>query len=231
MHAIFVHGLGRTPLSALPLLLPLRKAGISCHVLGYLAATEDTDRVAARLKRKIDKLDQAPYVLIGHSLGGVIIRKLLTGAQAPKSLPLWVFLLGSPTGVSRLAHKLQHHPLFRLFAGDAGQLLGNAQRMAAIGAPNLLLGIPCTAIIGTRGIGGRIPPFYGESNDGIVAKSEVTAPWLLEDRLGECIELPLPHTLLPSSRRVAKVIIERLSAMTSTDRDRSTAHTQDCESQ
>ncbi|MBT1443673.1 alpha/beta hydrolase [Shewanella sp. JM162201] len=214
MHAIFIHGLGRTPLSGLPLLMTLRRAGIRCHVLGYLAATESVESIANRLAAKINALGpNAPYVLIGHSLGGVISRYLLTGPNPPVNLPKMLFLLGSPVNPSRLAARLQPRLLFRLFSGDAGQLLGSKERMAAIGAPSEQLNIPCCAFIGTRGIstaGRTLPPFYGESNDGVVALSEVTAPWLMDEALCEQVEIALPHTLLPSSSAIGKAILMRL---------------------
>ncbi|WP_372872992.1 esterase/lipase family protein [Shewanella sp.] len=215
MHAIFVHGLGRTPASGLPMLAILRRAGIRCQTLGYLAAVEPVDTIVQRLDKKIARLPAgAPYILIGHSLGGVIIRSLLSTSGTTGKLPVLVFLLGSPLQPARLAMTLKTNPLFRLFSGDAGQLLGNAQRMAGIGNPTAQ-GIRCIFIKGTRGMptgtkGAKLPPFYGEENDGVVAVSEVTAPWQHNNPLCEIISLPLPHTLLPSSFTVGRLIIERL---------------------
>ncbi len=212
LHAIFIHGLGRTPLSGLPLLLTLRRAGIQCHVVAYLAATESVESIAGRLARKINAVGpDTPYVLIGHSLGGVISRYLLTGPAPPANLPQKLFLLGSPVNPARLAVSLKHRALFRLFSGDAGQLLGSGDRMAAIGAPSALLGVPCCAFVGMKGISNKaIAPFYGESNDGVVAFSEVTAPWLTQDDRCELVNVPLPHTLLPASSTIGKAILSRL---------------------
>lgn len=215
MHAIFVHGLGRTPVSGFPMLATLRRAGIRCQTLGYLAAIEPVDAIVRRLGKHIARLPaNEPYVLIGHSLGGVIIRTLLSTSPPPSQLPAHVFLLGSPVQPARLAVKLKTNPLFRLFSGDAGQLLGSAPRMAAIDEPTSL-GIPCTVIKGTGGMptgtkGRKLPPFYGEENDGVVAISEVTAPWQYNNPLCERVSLPLPHTLLPSSPAVGRMIVARL---------------------
>jgi hypothetical protein len=44
-------------------------------------------------------------------------------------------------------------------------------------------------------------------NDGIVSVSEASAEWIAEE-----IHLPLLHTYMPSNRRVASVILERIAS-------------------
>jgi hypothetical protein len=66
--------------------------------------------------------------------------------------------------------------------------------------------VPTTVIAGVRGLTGRHSPFGTEPNDGLVSLSEVSAEWLTDQ-----VQLPIFHTILPSSRRVAEVILNRLA--------------------
>lgn len=203
MQALFVHGMGRSPLSGWPLLWQLRRAGLEVGSFGYAVSLEDfagiRDRLAARLRALAER--GAP-VLIGHSLGGVLILAALRTLPPGTPRPHHVFLLGSPLHPARLAQKLGRNPLYRALTGDCGQLLGSPERMAAIGDA----AVPTTAIAGIRSLPWRPSPFGDEPNDGVVALSEVSADWLAEP-----LRVPVVHTLLPSSRRVAALILERLS--------------------
>jgi hypothetical protein len=51
-------------------------------------------------------------------------------------------------------------------------------------------------------------PFNGEANDGIVAISEIAAPWITDE-----VRLPVIHTLLPASPLVAQAILKRLAGI------------------
>lgn len=62
--------------------------------------------------------------------------------------------------------------------------------------------VPVTGIVGTRGISGRFGIFGDEVNDGLVSVSEVSGPWLTH-----CVQVPVFHTLLPSSALVADIIL------------------------
>ncbi|TAK90379.1 MAG: alpha/beta hydrolase [Burkholderiaceae bacterium] len=205
MHALFVHGMGRTPLSGAPLLWRLRAQGVRTRVFGYVAALENFDRIAARLHARLLRLaQQGPYVVIGHSLGGVLLRAALDALPPGTSLPQRIFLLGSPMRPSRLAQRMHKHPVYRLLAGDPGQLLANAQRMTAIPpAP-----IPTTHIIGTKDFRITAHQFGGEPNDGVVAASEVVAVTGHEE-----IHLPVMHTWLPSSPLVSAAILARIKSV------------------
>ena len=119
-------------------------------------------------------------------------------------MPRMLFLLGSPVMPSRLAMRLRGNPLFRAVTRDSGRLLGSSSRMQAIPIPN----VPTVAIIGTRGLRGRVSPFGQEPNDGVVAVSEVTAAWI-----DESIRVPVVHTLLPASQQVAQILLDRIHSL------------------
>src|SRR5262245_34215628 len=78
LQALFVHGMGRTPLSGWPLLRSLRRAGLATSSFGYVVLLEDFEQIRQRLASRIAALGaRGDYVLIGHSLGGVLLRAAL----------------------------------------------------------------------------------------------------------------------------------------------------------
>lgn len=202
VRVLFVHGMGRTPASGWPLLWQLRRAGLATATFGYMASMEDFAAVAKRLALKIAAIAQREeYVVVGHSLGGVLARAALNALPPQTRAPRHLFLLGSPVRPSRLAGKLRANPLFRVLTRDCGQLLGSESRMAGIGP----VAVATTSIAGIKGLAWQRGPFGSEANDGVVALSEVSADWLAGP-----LQVPVVHTLLPSSALVARHIIERL---------------------
>lgn len=209
MQALFVHGMGRSPLSGWRLLARLRAEGISTHAFGYAATFQNFASIHQRLVARINAVAaQGDYVLIGHSLGGVLLRAAVASLSSGARRPHQIFLLGSPVRPARMAQKLRRNVFYRLLAGDCGQLLASHTRMAQITPCR----IPVTSILGVAGWKGRLSPFHGEMNDGIVAVSEASAEWIAEE-----IRLPLIHTYMPSNRQVARLILERIESAALSD--------------
>ncbi len=204
MQALFIHGMGRSSLSGWRLLARLRAQGIVTHTFGYAAPFQGFTSIHQRLTARIAALSaNGDYVLIGHSLGGVLLRAAVDALPADTPQPRQIFLLGSPIQPARLAQKLQRNWLYRLLTGDCGQLLASGTRMAQIGPGSTRV----TSILGVAGWQGRLSPFKGEMNDGIVSVSEASAEWV-----AEALCIPALHTYLPSNKRVASLILERIAS-------------------
>ena len=202
VRVLFVHGMGRTPLSGWPLLHRLKQAGLQTTTFGYLTTIEDFVTIKRRLVSRLTEIARAEdYVLIGHSLGGVLIRAALNMLPQPVKRPRHVFLLGSPIQAARLAVRMQRNVLYRAITGDCGQLLASPERMNEIGALHELT----TSIVGICRIANGKGPFGNEPNDGIVSVGEASAPWLSDQR-----QVPVFHTLLPASGKVAKLILREI---------------------
>jgi pimeloyl-ACP methyl ester carboxylesterase len=202
MEALFIHGMGRTPLSGWPLLWKLRRAGLETSTFAYTVSVESFSRISDRLAAKVIQVAaRTDYILIGHSLGGVLARAAVDSLPPDARRPSHVFLLGSPIRPSCLAQRLQRSATFRLLTRDCGRLLASAERMSAVGA----MSVPVTSIVGTRGLAVTQHAFVGESNDGVVSVTEASAEWLADQ-----VQIPCVHTLLPSSMRAATAILERV---------------------
>lgn len=202
MRALFVHGMGRSPLSGGPLLRALRANGVQATSFANIAATQRFDAISTRLAARIAALAPADdYVLIGHSLGGVLLRSALAALPPATRPPTRVFLLGSPIRASRLAACLQHNPLYRLLTGDCGQLLASESRMRRIGPCSA----PSTAILGNYPVRLTASRFAGEPNDGVVSATETRADWIEEE-----VTLPVMHSFLPGDRRVVDAVLARV---------------------
>ncbi|MCU6433736.1 hypothetical protein LPB67_08090 [Undibacterium sp. Jales W-56] len=199
---LFVHGMGRTPLSAFPLLSRLREHGLQTYSFHYFVALENFATIQARLVKQLCAIAaKGEYVLIGHSLGGVLLRAALNALPAGTRQPDQLFLLGSPITASRIAGRIRDLLPFQIISGDCGQLLSSPERMSAIGS----VSTPTIAIVGNKGIKGKYSPFGDEDNDGVVSISEAYAAWAEQEIL-----LPVMHTLMPSSRLVSEALIKNL---------------------
>ncbi len=206
MQALFVHGMGRSPVSAIPLLWRLKRQNISPSWFFYSVTFQNFPSITKRLQKKIVAIAQkGDYVLIGHSLGGVLIRNALATLPEGTKLPDRVFLLGSPIRASRIATALRSNLLYRLATQDCGQLLASEERMKNV-PPSP---IPTTSIVGTRTMIGLSRLFGDEINDSIVSHSEVTADWISEELL-----VPAIHSAMPWSQQVSRLVIERLTPST-----------------
>jgi pimeloyl-ACP methyl ester carboxylesterase len=204
LEVLFVHGMGRTPLSGWPLLWMLRRGGFRTRTFTYFVSFEDFDSVVTRLVAAITEVaGRGDYVVVGHSLGGVLLRAALARLDDRVPLPRSLFLLGSPVRQARLACRLGRNPVFRFLTGDCGQLLASETRMRMLGTVS---GTPAIGVAGVVSAPRRPGPFGREPTDGIVTLSEVSADWLTEQ-----VQVPVAHTLLPASPAVARVILRRIA--------------------
>ncbi len=204
LQVLLVHGMARTPLSLVRLARELRCSGYAVHLTGYVAAFEAFDRMVARVHDQLLRLARGgePYVAVGHSLGGLLLRAALAHSAPLPRLPRHLIMLGPPNQSPRLARRLQRLWPYRWINGDAGQRLADPTFMAAVPTP----AVPYTIVAGTGGRRGRFSPFGSEPNDGTVAVSETRC--LAVDSV---IEVPVRHTFMMNDRRVRRVIRDVLN--------------------
>ncbi|MGH7508160.1 MAG: esterase/lipase family protein [Gemmatimonadales bacterium] len=207
MELLLVHGMGRTALSLGRLARDLRRAGHRAQVLGYVAALEPFQQIVARIHSRLAGLAQRrqPYAVLGHSLGGLLVRSALA-LEPVQPLPVHLIMLGTPNRSPRLARRYGRTWLYRWFNGECGQVLGRPSFFDQLPPPP----VPYTIIAGTGGRHGRLGSFGVEANDGVIAVSET----LVSD-MDAPVEIPVRHTFMMNDRRVREVI-RRVLAGTAT---------------
>ncbi|HEY1015894.1 MAG TPA: alpha/beta fold hydrolase [Herpetosiphonaceae bacterium] len=166
MDVVLLHGQGRTPLSMALLGRRLRLSGHAVQSFGYAVFAESFDRIAGRLVELADARPASrPYVIVGHSLGGIITRAALPRLARP---PAHLVMLGPPNQPPLLARKLRDNPAYRLLTADCGARLASPDFYRDLPLPT----VPTTIIAGTAGPRGRWSPFGDQINDGVVALDE-----------------------------------------------------------
>jgi hypothetical protein len=197
---VLVHGLGRTRLSMLRLAIYLGRHGVEPHLFGYIPAFAQFDASSLRLQRRLEQLGREEYVVVGHSLGGLLLRKAVSQLGPETRPPCRLIMLGTPNQSPRLARRVGNWPLYRIISGDAGRLMASPDRLARLAVPKL----PMTVVAGTAGPAWKWGPLAGLVNDGLVAVSETRL-----DAGEEFIELPVWHAFMMNHWRVREIILER----------------------
>lgn len=194
MRAVLVHGMGRTPASQLLLALRLERLGLTTHLFGYGSRSRFEPTVERLVRRVKELAHPVPFVLVGHSLGSVLIR-----AALPRLAPLEpaaCFFLAPPATACRAARFFSGNPLYRLFSGEMGRLLADDAFMRSLPVPTM----PYRVHAGTAGPRGGVSPFGDEPNDGVLALSET--------RIGDApvVEVKAIHTFIMNAASVAEEI-------------------------
>jgi hypothetical protein len=203
MHLLVAHGMARTSLSLASLARYLRRNGHQVTLTGYVAALERFDAVSRRVRGQLEHLaaDGEPYALIGHSLGGLILRVALdAGPLSPE--PRRLIMLGTPNQPPRLVQRFRHLWPYRIVTGQAGQLLSDPTFFAKLPP----IRVPYTIIAGMGGTRGRWSLFGEDENDGTVAVAETLCspndhPILVSAR----------HTFMMNHADVRRAIVDALA--------------------
>jgi pimeloyl-ACP methyl ester carboxylesterase len=168
MIVLLIHGLGRTPGSMFGLGAALRRDGHHTRYFGYSPTFESLPRVVNRLVRQLRRLAVRgqPVGLVGHSLGGLLLRKALL--EVPELQVHRLLMLGTPNRPPRIAAYFWRWRLFRLVTRECGNFLASPDLIPKLPVPT----VPYTIIAGTAGPRRSWLAFGDELNDGIVMVSE-----------------------------------------------------------
>jgi pimeloyl-ACP methyl ester carboxylesterase len=198
MRVLLIHGLARTPLSLLGLARDLRRAGHRTELVAYSGALESYRSIVARVRRRLEAAAQGDgaYAVVGHSLGGLIVRAALDQWPGNQPLPRHLIMLGTPSQVPRLARRFHRWWPYRLVNGQCGQLLAEPSFFAQLPRP----AVPTTVIAGTQSLPPRLSLFGDVPNDGVVAVEETRLA------AGGLIEVSASHTFMMNNREVRAAV-------------------------
>jgi len=167
---VLVHGLKRTRASMRPAALMARRRGYAVCNWGYSSARRGIHGRADALRRDLDALpplgDRRIHFLT-HSLGGIIVRALITFGPPPNLGR--VVMLGPPNAGNEIAQHLRHTRIFRRIMGPAGLELGTGAESVPRRLPEATfeLGV----IAGVRRRPALFGRWIGTPNDGLVSVS------------------------------------------------------------
>ncbi|WP_018934704.1 alpha/beta fold hydrolase [Thioalkalivibrio sp. ALJ24] len=190
---VTLHGWHMTGVEMALLRRRLRAAGYRVRAFRYPSRRAAPEEVARALAAWLETLPDDMVHLVGHSLGGVILRHLFT--VAPVQRPGRVVMLGSPLQGSRVAA--------RLASGRAGRWwLGRALDRGLLGGSPVLRGRQVGMIAGTRGrFPGPLLAELPEPHDGLVAVEETRGP-----EVSRHLQAPVNHMGLILSDPVARAV-------------------------
>lgn len=124
---VLVHGMGRTALSMLPLELALERSGYRVLNFNYSSYGPSVAEIGADLERTLAEetreLNPARVHFVGHSLGNLVVRKMLASESAEIEAGRFV-MLAPPNRGSRMAERLAPYvgwllrPIVELENGD-----------------------------------------------------------------------------------------------------------------
>lgn len=202
MRVLLAHGLGRTPASLLLLHRALKRAGHQPTQFAYFAFAESYVNIRKRLAERLRRLaqDAEPVALIGHSLGGLLMRDAL--ADVPGLRVHRLIMLGTPNRAPRRAQRVESWLPFRVFARSSGTLLASPSAFDRIAPPK----VPYTIIAGTGGYRWLSSPFGAEPHDGVVAVDETR----IRDT-DEPVLLNVAHTFMMNDRRLQEFVVQLLA--------------------
>ncbi|MEM7129751.1 MAG: alpha/beta fold hydrolase [Chloroflexota bacterium] len=206
MNIILIHGMGRTPLSMLPLQRRLKQRDHRVHLFGYSSTFQSLARTTERLVQLIHSWGGTePYALIGHSLGSVIIRNAYPQLYGHE--PVASFFLAPPMVVCKAARIFSTVWPLRILGGEMGSLLAREEFMQQLAMPK-----NTKIYAGTAGPRADWWPLGHEPNDGVLSAEEASGSFR-----EQVIEVPSIHTFIMNSAIVFDDIVSSLEDANTND--------------
>jgi pimeloyl-ACP methyl ester carboxylesterase len=192
---VLVHGLWMKGWCMRLLAWRLRRAGFQTYCFSYASVGATLKENARQLQATLQTLPHKTIHLVGHSLGGIVIRALFH--FFPSQPPGRIVTLAAPHGGSAAARQLARGRF-------GGRLLGKSILEIVAGIPDAwtLPAREIGTVGGSRAFGvGRLVATLAMPNDGTVAETESRLRGA-QDHL----VLPVTHTSIITSRRVGEAV-------------------------
>ena len=192
VHGLWMHGVIMTLLHR-----RVARCGYRVARFSYASVRRTLTQNAHRLAAFCRTLECARLHFVGHSLGGLVILRMLEHAAEPRVGR--IVLAGTPYGGSFAAHRLARFP------GGAA-MLGHSvpewlAREGAWHAGSHEIGVIAGSV--SAGLGRLVAPGLPRPNDGVVAVRETEVPGMRDH-----IVMPINHSGLLISAAVARQMCE-----------------------
>ncbi|MEZ5848926.1 MAG: alpha/beta fold hydrolase [Geminicoccaceae bacterium] len=196
---LLLHGLSRTGRIYHRLGRVLHDCGFTVLAPSYPSLRQSLDDHARDMRCLLDcQPGHARLSLVGHSLGGLLVHRLVDGPGEWKGrLALTAaVLITVPHKGSRLGAMLARHQAAARLAGPSlADCLPGRQRLASFGD------LPTLNILGLTGYRTGFNPVLGSDNDFILTEDEMR----LDDPVREA-RIPSPHGVIHGSPRTAMLV-------------------------
>ena len=164
------------------------------HAFRYPSVSADISANARTLAKFLSSLRTDSLHLVGHSLGGLVIRKMFEMGQGTHLPPGRLVCMGSPLNGSRAALNLLRAPFGKLLVGRGVQEELENPRGRPWGGERDL-----GVIAGNLGVGlGRLVGISGAPSDGTIFVEETRLAGITHHLI-----VPVSHIGLPYSKLVA----------------------------
>jgi pimeloyl-ACP methyl ester carboxylesterase len=194
-HVVLIHGLWMHGVLLRWMARRIARAGYTVHCYAYASVRTSLAENTRRLAAYCHALDAKPLHLVGHSLGGLLIARLL---DMPHRLDIGrVVMLGSPFVDSFAARRLGRWRIGRAAMGaSVAEWLQGAR-------PASLARYPVGVIAGDRGMGLGVvlAPDLPAPHDGTICVAETVVPGA-----SDAIVLPVSHTQMVMSALVVRQV-------------------------
>jgi pimeloyl-ACP methyl ester carboxylesterase len=192
---VYVHGLWLTGLEGSFLRRRLAlDLNAETRAFRYPSVSADISANARALGRFLSGLGADTLHLVGHSLGGVVIRKLFEMGEGDRLPPGRLVFMGSPLNGSRAAANLVRVPFGKMLVGRGVREELLSPRERCWDGPREL-----GVIAGSLSVGlGRLVGVFGAPSDGTIFVEETRLAGITQH-----LVVPVSHIGLPYSKLVA----------------------------
>lgn len=202
---ILIHGLYMSPKHLRALDNKVRAAGFRTHLFGYVSWRQSVAQAAQSLHHWLlaHHHPHEPINLVGHSLGGLVIRQFL--AQFPQWRVHRVVTLGTPHRGSACAKVLHRHFAPSIRAAFVGALDGNC--------PTVVQNLDFGVIAGNKPVGLGSPIFAMRQKTNAQKLIHDGTVTLAESRFAaasDYIVLPVSHSGMLLDHQVAQQVVQFL---------------------
>lgn len=143
LHGLYMHGMVMQPLGH-----KLRKYGYRTKILSYNSVAINEQRLFSLLDKTLS--DSMPNILVGHSLGGLLIKRYLEDRQLPTSKVSHVVTIGSPLKGASIVTRIQELGMSAILGNSPD--FGLRQHESAWALPQKLGSIAGTLPLGVRSL-------------------------------------------------------------------------------